>query len=158
MTEMAEGQNLPPVGRWGLTQPIHCLLVTELGTCERCLFDTFQLLAKCWCWISAKGIWVPKGVSALILRRRPQDDKHFSRSDYALEMSSLSQWKESVLRVFTMFDSCGDLVVRAISHKSSPPVREVKLGGGGAARGIENVVWSRKRMRLSIIRMDFTRL
>ena len=57
-----------------------------------------------------------------------------------------------------MFDSCGDLVVRAISHKSSPPVREVKLGGGGAARGIENVVWSRKRTRLSIIRMDFTRL
>ena len=91
-----------------------------------------------------KGIWVAKGVSALILRRRPQDDKHFSRSDYALEMSSLSQWKESVLRVFTMFDSCGDLVVRAISHKSSPPVREVKLGGGGAARGIENVVRSRK--------------
>ena len=68
------------------------------------------------------------------------------------------QWKESVVRVFTMFDSCRDLVVRAISHKSSPPVREVKLGGGGAARGIENVVWSRKRMRLSIIRMDFTRL
>ena len=40
-------------------------------------------------------------------------------------------WKEIVLSVFTMFDSCGDLVVRAISHKSSPPVREVKLGGGG---------------------------
>ena len=57
-----------------------------------------------------------------------------------------------------MFDSCGDLVVRAISHKSSPPVREVKLGGGGAARGIENVVRSRKRMRLSIIKMDFRSL
>ena len=87
-----------------------------------------------------------------------QDDKHFSRSDYALEISSLSQLKKSGLRVFTMFDSCGDLVVRAISHKSSPPVREVKLGGGGAARGIENEVRSRKRMRLSIIRMDFKRL
>ena len=53
--------------------------------------------------------------------------------------------------------NCKDLL-RAISHKSSPlspPVREVKLGGGGlgwggggGGGGIENVVWSRNRMMM----------
>ena len=95
MTEMAEGQNLPPVGRWGLTQPIHCLLVTELGTCERCLFDTFQLLAKCWCWISAERELGSQGCFCFNTQGAPtagdQDDKHSSRYDYALKMSSLAQ-------------------------------------------------------------------
>ena len=46
-----------------------------------------------------------------------------------------------------------------------PPVREVKLGGGGLGRvgeggvgGIENVVWSRNGMRVSMMKIILMRM